>query len=110
MKLLCVVTLVVFAAVAESLDVDLVKNYKFENIFDPAQDALRKEYFACMLDKGPCNGDLQKLKENIVEIVKTNCGECPVELQQRYADITQKFQKEYPDELHDFMSKVLAKK
>ncbi|XP_075981794.1 uncharacterized protein LOC142980303 [Anticarsia gemmatalis] len=110
MKLLCVVTLLGFVAVVQSVDEEVLLNYKFDDILDSKQEDLIKEYFDCLLDKIPCSNELQRVKDNVIEIIKNKCAECTPELKQLDNYLQRRFKERYPKKMNEFLTKVYSSK
>ncbi|XP_054277358.1 ejaculatory bulb-specific protein 3-like [Macrosteles quadrilineatus] len=49
-------------------------NVDIDNILQ--NDRLLKNYFHCLMDKGPCTADGKELKKNLPEALENECAKC----------------------------------
>ncbi|CAG9563976.1 unnamed protein product [Danaus chrysippus] len=99
-----IVFLAVIAAVTAS-------QLTFENL--DVEEVLKNEQkkqavFACLLDQAPC-GDMQSLKDDISDLIKTKCSRCNQKLKEKYDNTSQLLLEKYPDTFNALMFKYSAK-
>ncbi|XP_032519875.2 ejaculatory bulb-specific protein 3-like [Danaus plexippus] len=83
----------------------------FENL--DVEELLKNEHkkqavFACLLDQAPC-GDMQSLKDDISDLIKTKCSQCSPNLKRKYDNTRQILLEKYPDTMNALMLKYSSK-
>ncbi|XP_054257720.1 ejaculatory bulb-specific protein 3-like [Macrosteles quadrilineatus] len=81
---------------------------KFDNVDIDSilqNDRLLKNYFNCLMDKGPCTADGNELKKNLPESLENNCAKCSEKQRANSERVLKYIYKNKPDMFKELESK-----
>ncbi|XP_073953854.1 ejaculatory bulb-specific protein 3-like isoform X3 [Choristoneura fumiferana] len=109
MKLFLVICLCSVLSVAVLAAETVYTNYDEVNVESMIMDDKKmKVIFDCIFDRAPC-GDYQKLKDEIAQMVPTDCSECSPKQRAKYNLAKLMVAERYPKELEQVIKKYALK-